>query len=97
LLFVLAGLFISMLIKSHKRTGTIIASITIGAYFLSFIAKLGDKTEFLRYFTPFEYFPTIAVIHGNSLETFGFVIVPVLIVAFFYGSYGLVRKKDSFI
>jgi ABC-2 type transport system permease protein len=94
LLFMLAGLLISVLIKSHKRAGTMIASFTIGAYFISFIANLGSKTAFLRYFTPFEYFPSVDVINGKSLESFGLIIAPVLILTFWGLSYGLVAKKD---
>ena len=94
LLFLLAGLLASVLTKRHKLTGTMVASITIGIYFLSFIYKLGENTEFLKYFIPFEYFPASDVIHGNSLELFGFIIVPVLIAAFFFTSFKLVVKKD---
>ena len=96
LLFVLAGLFISVLTKSHKRTGIMIASITVVLYLLSFIAKLGEKMKCLRYFTPFEYFPVVKVMHGHKLELFGFIVVPVLIALFFSVSFVLVRKKDIY-
>ena len=95
-LFVLAGLFVSVLSKRHKRTGTLIASITVVAYMLTFIVRLGEKTEFVKYITPFEYFPPVAVMHGHELELFGFVAVPALIVALFSLSFVLARKKDIY-
>lgn len=96
ILFGLAGLFISVLTKSHKRTGTMIASITIGVYLISFIAKLGEEMKFLKYLTPFEYFSVVDVMHGNKLELFGFIVVPVLIAVFFCVSFVLVKKKDIY-
>lgn len=93
-LFVLMGLFASVLTRSHKRTGTMMASITVGIYMLSFIAKMSDKYEFLNYFIPFEYFNAIDVMHGNELGLFGFIAVPILIISFFFISFGLVEKKD---
>ena len=96
LLFALAGLLVSVLSKRHKRTGTLMASITIVVYMLTFIAKLSERTEFLKYFTPFEYFPTVAVMHGHEIELFGFIAVPVLIAVFFSISFLLVEKKDIY-
>ena len=94
LLFVLAGLFASVLTKSHKRTGTMMTSITIGVYMISFIVKISNKYEFLKYLSPFEYFPAIDIMHGNELELYGFIVVPLLIAAFFFTSFILVEKKD---
>lgn len=94
ILFVLAGLFASVLTKSHKRTGTMMVSITVGVYMISFIAKMSDKYEFLKYFTPFEYFNAIDIMHGNELDLFGFIVVPILMAIFFFVSFGLVKKKD---
>lgn len=94
MLFILAGLFTSVLTKRHKRTGAIMASITVGVYMLSIIAKMGDKYEFLKYFTPFEYFSAIDIMQGNELKLYGFIVVPILIIVFFFMSFGLVEKKD---
>ena len=94
LLFVLAGLFASVLMKSHKRTGTIMTSIVIGVYMISFIANMSDRYEFLKYLSPFEYFPAIDVMHGNELGLYGFIVVPLLISIFFSTSFILVEKKD---
>ena len=94
ILFLLAGLFASVLTRSHKRTGSLMVSITVGIYMLSFIAKVSDKYEFLDYFVPFEYFNAIDIMHGNELELFGFIVVPVLILTFFFVSFGLIKKKD---
>ncbi|ADJ26584.1 ABC-type multidrug transport system, permease component [Dehalogenimonas lykanthroporepellens BL-DC-9] len=88
------GLLISMLLKRHKRTGSIAASITVGVYFLSFIAKINENTEFLKYFTPFEFFPAPEVVNGRELETFGFIIAPLATATFFFAAYRLVRFKD---
>ncbi|MGI2336777.1 MAG: ABC transporter permease subunit [Dehalogenimonas sp.] len=94
LLFLGFGLLTSVLLKHHKRAGSIVASIAVGTYFLSFIAKINENTEFLKYFTPFEYFPAPDVIGGRELETFGFIIVPVALALFFIASYKLAAHKD---
>jgi ABC-2 type transport system permease protein len=94
LFFLFLGLFISSVSRRHKRTGMTVASVIIGVYFLAFIAKLNESTEFLKYFSPFEYFPAADVVQGNSLEPFGFIVVPLLLVGFFAGAYRLVAVKD---
>lgn len=94
LLFVLAGLFASVLTKSHKRIGSMMTSITIGVYMVSFIVNLSNKYDFLKYLSPFEYFPAIDIMHGNELELYGFIVVPLLIITFFFTSFILVEKKD---
>ena len=94
LLFLLAGLFFSMAARRHKRTGMIVASLIIGVYFLSFFSKLNESTEFLKYFSPFEYFPAAAVIQGGSIGLFGFIVVPLLLLGFFAGAFRLVATKD---
>ncbi len=94
LLFVLAGLFASVLTKSHKHTGTMMTSIVVGVYMISFIANMSDRYEFLKYLSPFEYFPAIDIMHGNELGLYGFIVVSLLIIIFFSTSYILVEKKD---
>jgi len=69
-------------------------SITIGVYMISFIVNLSDKYKFLKYLSPFEYFPAIDIMHGNELELYGFIVAPLLIITFFFTSFILVEKKD---
>jgi len=94
LFFLLFGLLVSSLSRRHKRTGMIVASVIIGVYFLSFISKLNESTEFLKYFSPFEYFPAAYVVQGRGLEAFGFIVVPLLLIGFFAGAYRMVAVKD---
>lgn len=96
LLFVLAGFFVSVLSRRHKRTGTIIASVTVLAYLVAFISNLGDRYDFLRYVTPFEFFPAIDVMHGNELSPYGFVAAPLLIAIFGVVSFAHVKSKDIY-
>ncbi|PVV83715.1 ABC transporter permease subunit [Dehalogenimonas alkenigignens] len=94
MLFLLFGFFVSSLSRRHKRTGMIVAAVIIGVYLLSFFSKLNEDVEFLKYFSPFEYFPAAAVVQGTDLELFGFIAVPLLAVGFFAGAYRLVAVKD---
>jgi ABC-2 type transport system permease protein len=96
LLFLLAGFFVSVISRRHKRTGALMASLTVVIYMLSFIRNLGDKYELLKYFTPFEYFTPIAVMHGREIDTFGFIAMPVLILLFGFLSFALIEKKDIY-
>ena len=96
LLFALAGLFVSVVSRRHKRTGAIMASCTVVVYMLAFISNLGGRYEFLRFLTPFEYFPPVAIMNGQSLEAFGFVVVPALLIIFGLGSFVFVGRKDIY-
>jgi len=95
ILFLLAGLFASVITRhNHKRIGAMMSGITVAFYMMSFIAKMGDKYDFLKHFTPFEYFGSIDIMHARELSIVGFIIVPVLVVGFFLASFVLVEKKD---
>lgn len=92
--FLFFGLLVSSLSRRHKRTGMIVASVIIGVYLLAFFSKLNEDVEFLKYFSPFEYFPAAAVVQGTGLELFGFIAVPFLLAVFCVGAFKLVAVKD---
>ncbi len=93
-LFLLSTLFVSVIAQRHKKIGAVMSGITVAFFMMGFIAKMGDKYAFLENFTPFEYFSAIDVMHGHELSAVGFIVVPILIAAFFFLSFGLVKKKD---
>lgn len=97
LFFLTGGLFISIISKNHKQTGKIAAFVTVGLYMLSFVKRLGEKTDFLKYITPFEYFPSISIMNGTRIELYGLIILPGLILAFTAWSYLRIPKKDIYI
>lgn len=94
ILFLLTGLFASVLSTSHKKLGAIMSGITVAFFMMSFIAKMSDKYEFFKSITPFEYFSSIDIMHGRELSLVGFIVVPVLIVGFTVASFILIERKD---
>ena len=96
LLYIAVGLTISMLITRHKRAGTFVAAVALATYMVSLIANMGETAKFLRFFTPFEYFNAIDVMHGHEIGLFGFIAVPVLIVLLGTTSFTLLEKKDIY-
>lgn len=95
-LFLFAGMTISVLTRNHKHAGSVVASAAVVIYLLSFISRLGDQMEFLTYITPFEYFSIQDVMAGKALDAFGFIVVPLMIVALGGVSFGLIKRKDIY-
>lgn len=92
-LFLCAGLAASVWTKAHKRIATIMSSVTMALFIMTFIANLSESYDFLRYITPFEFFPAIDVMHGYDLPVHGLIITPVLTVGFLVlALYGVERK-----
>ncbi len=95
-LFLFVGMTISVLTRNHKRAGSVIASLAVVVYLMSFISRLGEQMDFLAYITPFEYFSITDVMSGKTLDLFGFIVVPVTILVFGGLSFGLIKRKDIY-
>lgn len=65
LIFASIGAVISGLVKSNKRAVSLATTLFLAAFLLSSAVSLYSKIDFLKYFTPFQYFPTYDVMHGS--------------------------------
>lgn len=65
-IFYFLSLFISLFFKKSKKMVGISLGLVLGTYFLQVLAMLDEKIEFLKYFSPHEYFSARYIIINES-------------------------------
>jgi ABC-2 type transport system permease protein len=95
--FLAVGIFLGCAMKQYKRAGSIAVSLLLGTFFISIIADLNENLEFLKYFSPFEYFNPATLLHESRLEiTFVWISAGIIAVAI-VGAYVTYAKRDLYI
>lgn len=94
LTFAAIGLMISVFITKSKTVYPLSIGIVIGAYALNVIASISDKTEKLKYFTPFKYVESANLIIDKNIETVYLIIMACIIVFSTVATYVIYNKKD---
>lgn len=93
LVFMSIGMLISALVKSDKGGIPISIGIFFVSYFLGIIGKLKDSFNWLKYFSPFDYYaPSEILKDGFEVK---FIIIGIcLIIISIISSYFIYSKKD---
>lgn len=94
LIFFTLGMFIPSIGKSMKGAGAKIAIIIFICYMFNVVWQLNENLEFIKYLTPFAYFPINEIIEGNSFDI-AYVIISIAII-FICTAYTYIKfnKKD---
>ncbi len=91
--FLLAGFFLSTVIKSSKQSASVSMGIVFGTFMLGIMSLLVEKLEFLKYLSPLEW------IKANKLIEEG-LNLPELLIGFgimaisVFAAFQIYRKKD---
>ncbi|MEN6325233.1 MAG: ABC transporter permease subunit [Syntrophomonas sp.] len=96
LIFAAIGLGISGIAKNAKKASSLSTTIFLVSFFLSAAIDLYDKIDFLKYFTPFKYFPVIEVMKG-SFNSFFLFLSAIIIIGCTALAYVTFQKRDIFI
>ena len=93
LIFISLGALISSIVKSDKGAIPISIGIFFVSYFLGIIGKLKDSFNWLKYFSPFDYYaPSEILKDGFEVK---FIIIGIcLIIISIISSYFIYSKKD---
>lgn len=97
LLFLAIGMFLGCAMKQYKRSGSIAVAIILVTYFLSVMAGMDAKLDFLKYFTPFKYFDAGALFHTGKMDGGYLLITATIIVLCIAGAYWIYNKRDLYI
>jgi ABC-2 type transport system permease protein len=62
LIFLAIGLLLGCAMKQYKRSGSTAVAIILVTYFLSVMAGMDPKLDFLKYFTPFKYYDAAIIV-----------------------------------
>lgn len=92
--FAAIGLLISIFIVKARINFPTGVGIVLGCYFISIIASISIKADFLKYFTPFKYVDGADIIIKQSIELKYLVIMAVVTLACVVATYIIYNKKD---
>jgi Putative exporter of polyketide antibiotics len=96
LIFASIGAVISGLVKNNRRAVSFATATFLATFLLSSAVSLYSKIDFLKYFTPFQYFPTYNVMHG-SFDLFFLFLSVLIIVGSIIITYIAFQKRDIYI
>lgn len=95
-IFAVVGAGISGLVKNSRKAASLAAGLFLGTFLLSTAVELYDKISFLKYFTPFQYFPVIEVMTG-SFSSFYLGLAAFITVVCLALTYITFQKRDFYI
>lgn len=97
MVFLSVGVFLGCSMKQYKRAGAVAVSVLLGTYFLSIISGLNENLEFLRFFSPFQYFNPASLLNESSIDI-GYVFLSLGIIAvLIIGGYYTYARRDLYI
>lgn len=97
LIFLAIGLLLGCAMKQYKRAGSTAVTIILATYFLSIAVSMQDSLDFLKYFTPFEYFDAARLLSDGKFESLYLGLTVVIVAACVAGAYWIYNKRDLYI
>lgn len=83
--------------KKHKQSGALAVAILLGSYMASIISGLSKDVEWLKYFSPFEYFDSALLLNQSQLDTSYVLLSAAIIVVLLAAGYYAYQKRDLYI
>lgn len=94
LIFASLGAAIAAVSSNIKQATSLSAAILLTAFFLSVAIDLYSRIEFLKYFTPFKYFPAADLIQTGHYSP-SFILLSLLFITLFTGvTYRWMASRD---
>lgn len=97
LIFLAIGLLLGCAMKQYKRSGSTAVAIILTTYFMSIMAVMNEKLDFLKYLTPFKYFDAGELFRSGQLNGAYLALSAAIIVICVAGSYWIYNKRDLYI
>ncbi|NIM93540.1 MAG: ABC transporter permease subunit [Anaerolineales bacterium] len=95
--FLAIGIFLGCAMRRYKRAVSVAVALLLGSFFLSIISGLNENLEFLKYFSPFEYFSPSELLNEARIDL-TFVLISVGIIAIsIIGGYLTYERRDLYI
>ncbi len=92
--FAAVGLLISVFIVKARINIPAGVGIVLGMYFISILATVSDKANFLKYVTPFKFVDGADLITGKTIEPVYLVIMAAVTLACTFMAGLIYNKKD---
>lgn len=94
MLFSYISFFVSMFMKKSRQALSFALAASLGTYFLVIVSRVAEPIDFLKYFSPYEYFDS-NYIYDNLHLHLGYVLITVSVILITTVlSYIIYNKKD---
>ncbi len=97
MIFLAVGILLGCAMKHYKRASSLAVSLILVTYILSVFSGLNKDLEFLKYFTPFNYFNPVIMLSESRLELPYIGLSLAIIAACLAGAYLTYAKRDLYI
>jgi ABC-2 type transport system permease protein len=97
LIFLAIGLLLGCAMKQYKRSGSTAVAIILATYFMSIMAVMNEKLDFLKYFTPFKYFDARELFRTGQMDGTYLLLSVAIIVVCVAVAYWVYNKRDLYI
>jgi len=97
LIFLAIGLLLGCAMKQYKRSGSTAVAIILTTYFMSIMAVMNEKLDFLKYFTPFKYFDAGELFRSGKMDGTYLLISAAIIVVSVIAAYWIYNRRDLYI
>ncbi|HEX3028669.1 MAG TPA: ABC transporter permease subunit, partial [Clostridia bacterium] len=94
LFFAALGFLVSVFLVKAKSILPLSIGVVIGTYILNTIAGLSNKTDWLKYLTPFKYVDAVDIVKTGRINGGYLVIMTVVIVVSIILSYVFYNRKN---
>ncbi|OPX46287.1 ABC-2 family transporter protein [Ruminiclostridium hungatei] len=92
--FAAVGLLISIFIVKARINIPVGVGIVLGLYFISILATVSEKADFLKYVTPFKYVDGADIINSKAIEPVYLAIMTAVTLACTFITRLIYNKKD---
>jgi len=97
MIFLALGIFLGCVMRKHKASGSAAMAILLATYMASVLSGLSKDVEWLKYFSPFEYFDSLPILKTMSLDG-GYVLLSAGIIAvLLVAGYMVYQRRDLYI
>ena len=97
LIFLAVGLLLGCTMKHYKRAGSTAIAIILGTYFMSILAVMDERLDFLKYFTPFKYFDAGELFRTGQMDGTYLLLSAAIIIFSVIVAYWVYNKRDLYI
>ncbi len=94
LIFLSIGAVVAAVNKQSRSAGSIATGVMLFTYLISMVIMMNDKLNFLKYFTPFQYFDVGTVFENDGLQLTYILISLLLILGCFGATFYFYNKRD---
>lgn len=94
IIFIACGALLGAAARNVKKATSLAAALIMATFLISIAIDLYPKISFLRYITPFKYFPALQVLKSGSYDLQILALSAVLAITAIAFTYRILKRRD---